>query len=322
MFFNTDNQQTIVNSALDDYLYKWIEAFLIDQRARGNAIGTYNFYRENLKNFLNFCDFQVIKQISQITPDIIRQYLLFLEEKKHNPGGRHAAFRTVRAFLYWFENEAEPENWSNPIRKVKAPKVPIEPLEPVSFNTITQMISTCIPNTFTGDRDKAVLLFYLDTGVRAQEGLSIDLPDLNLINGEVLIRHGKGNKPRYVFFGKKTRQALRKYLYNRKDNKTALWVTRPQVGSERLSYYGLREIIRRRAKDARVEVPGIHDFRRAFALSMLQSGTDVFTLSKLMGHEGITVLQRYLKQTKQDIELAHRKASPVENGLYRNNSIL
>jgi len=181
------------------------------------------------------------------------------------------------------------------------------------------MISTCVPNTFTGDRDKAVLLFYLDTGVRAQEGLSIDLPDLDLINSEVLIRHGKGNKPRYVFFGKKTRQAIRKYLYHRKDNNTALWVTIPKVGSDRLSYYGLREIMRRRANDAGVDAPGIHDFRRAFALSMLQSGTDVFTLSKLMGHEGITVLHRYLKQTKQDIEFAYRKASPVEVGLFLND---
>jgi uncharacterized sporulation protein YeaH/YhbH (DUF444 family) len=36
-------------------------------------------------------------------------------------------------------------------------------------------------------------------------------------------------------------------------------------------------------------------------------------LAKLKGHEGITVLQRYLKQTYQDIEAAHRMASPVDN---------
>jgi integrase/recombinase XerD len=69
----------------------------------------------------------------------------------------------------------------------------------------------------------------------------------------------------------------------------------------------------RRAESARVEAPSLHDFRRAFALSMLRNGTDIFTLAKLMGHEGITVLQRYLKQTNQDTKEAFRRASPIDN---------
>lgn len=56
-------------------------------------------------------------------------------------------------------------------------------------------------------------------------------------------------------------------------------------------------------------------FERKFVLSMLRSDTDIFTLAKLMGHEGISVLQRYLKQTNEDTANAHRIASPVENGL-------
>jgi integrase/recombinase XerD len=62
-----------------------------------------------------------------------------------------------------------------------------------------------------------------------------------------------------------------------------------------------------------VDEPSLHDFRRAFALSMLRNGTDIFTLAKLMGHEGISVLQRYLKQTNLDTEEAHRRAGPVDN---------
>jgi integrase/recombinase XerD len=80
-----------------------------------------------------------------------------------------------------------------------------------------------------------------------------------------------------------------------------------------LSYDGLREVLTRRAANANVEEPTLHDFRRAFALAMLRNGTDVYTLAKLMGHEGITVLQRYLKQTYQDTEAAHRRAGPVDN---------
>jgi len=315
MFLKAENQRTLVNSSLDDYISPWIEGFLNDQKARGNAKGTLLFYHHKLKRFVDYCDAQEVKSINQITPDLIRQYQLNLEQTNHNPGGRHAMFRAVRAFLLWYEQEAEPEGWSNPIHKVKAPKVPLEPLEPISFESITKLLNTCLPGTFTGLRDKSLILFYLDTGVRAQEGLSINLSDIDLARGEVLIRKGKGNKPRYVYFSKQTRKAIRKYLGRRIDDNPALWVTHPRFVSDRLRYDGLREMLKRRSHEAGIEVPVLHDFRRAFALAMLRNGTDIFTLAKLMGHEHIIVLQRYLKQTHQDTEAAHRKASPVEFGL-------
>jgi len=101
-------------------------------------------------------------------------------------------------------------------------------------------------------------------------------------------------------------------LKHRTDNHPALWITHPRFGIERMKYGGLKEIMARRAEKASVEKPALHDFRRAFAISMLRNGVDVFTLAKLMGHEGITVLQRYLKQTNQDGEIAHRRAGPVD----------
>ena len=190
------------------------------------------------------------------------------------------------------------------------------PLEPVAFKTVSLMLDTCGLNTFTGFRDKAIILFLLDTGVRASELLSINIEDINQAHGDILIRHGKGHKPRYVYIEKHSKRALRKYLTKREDDNPALWVTIPRYDSRRINYDGLRAIIVRRAKQAGVIAPSLHDFRRAFALSMLRSGTDIFTLAKLMGHKGIHVLQRYLKQTNEDAEIAHRKASPVEVGLH------
>ena len=102
-------------------------------------------------------------------------------------------------------------------------------------------------------------------------------------------------------------------MKHRIDDNPALWVTHPRFGHERLGYDGLRAIIHRRSLDAKVEEPSLHDFRRAFALAMLRKGADFYTLAKLMGHEGITVLQRYLKQTYQYIEAAHRRAGPLDN---------
>jgi len=299
----------LTRAVLDDYLLTWIDAFLIDHKARGTARTTIRFYSIQLGKFAAFCDTQAIKNISQITPGVLRDYLLHLEGQGNNPGGRHAAYRSIRAFLYWYDSEVEPEGWKNPIGKVKAPKVAVEPLEPVTFDTISQMMKVCGDN-FMGCRDKAIFLCLLDTGARAAEFLAINLEDVNQARGDILIRSGKGHKPRTVFIGKQSRRALRRYLSRRHDDSPALWVTRD---GERLTYDGLRAVFSRRAKAANVKEPSAHSFRRAFALSMLRGGTDVFTLAKLMGHEGIGVLQRYLKQETSDTEAAHRSHGPVDN---------
>jgi len=89
--------------------------------------------------------------------------LLTLEESGLNAGGRHDAFRTLRAFFLWDEDEVEPEGWSNPIRKVKAPRVPIEPIEPVAIETVSQTVKASPKGSFAGDRDKAIFQCLLDT---------------------------------------------------------------------------------------------------------------------------------------------------------------
>ena len=72
-------------------------------------------------------------------------------------------------------------------------------------------------------------------------------------------------------------------------------------------------MIVRRSKTASIQPPTLHDFRRAFAISMLREGVDIYTLAKLMGHSTIDVLKYYLKQTTEDIAKAHRLHGPVDN---------
>ena len=294
----------------DDYILTWIESFLIDRKSRGLSKRTIQFYKESLKIFTDYAESQVITQISQLTSDDIRRFLIYLEAKGHNPGGCHIGFRSLRAFLYFYESEIEPAGWKNPIRKVKAPRLPQEPVKPVSLEDVREMIDVCPRRSFTGDRDRAILKGLLDTGARAAEFVAMNLEDVDNTSGGILIRQGKGRKPRIVFLGKESRHALRSYLKYRNDYSLALWVTDE---GERLTYSGLRQILRRRAALAGVPVPSCHDFRRAFALAMLRNGVDIFTLQKLMGHSDISILRKYLCQTDQDVREAHQRSSPVDH---------
>jgi site-specific recombinase XerD len=307
----TQDQGTIVLDQ-QDYLAILIESFLIDRRSQGLSSETISFYTKKLKYFLKYCEGQALTQVSQLTSDLIRRYILELSET-YNPGGVHACFRPLRTLLYWIEDEEiMPQGWKNPIRRVKAPKLPTEPIEPISVEDINSLLKTCESN-YSGVRDKAMMLGLLDTGARANEFLNINLEDVELATGSVLIRQGKGRKPRLVFLGRKSIRAIRAYLRARHDNNPALWVS---IHGDRMTYAALRCLLRRRAQLIGLkDIPTPHDFRRAFALVMLRNGVDIFALQKLMGHSDLQVLRRYLAQTDQDIQTAHMRGSPVDNNL-------
>jgi integrase/recombinase XerD len=293
-------------------LYAWVESFIQACHSRNLAPGTVAFYFKKLGVFVRYCEDLAISDVHQITADNIRQFMIFLVEGKHNPAGVHCFYRSVKTFLKWYEREIESEDWRNPIEKVKAPFVPLEPLDPVSIETTRAMMNVCARGSLSGDRDRAALVFLLDTGARLAEFLSLNVEDVNPITGAVSIRAGKGRKPRNVYLGEKSRQMLRRYLKQRSDYSAALWISR---SGERLSETGLRMMLRRRATQAAVPVPSPHDFRRAFALERLRAGADLLTLSKLMGHTSLQVLNRYVKQAGEDLEQAARLTSPVDRNL-------
>src|SRR5690349_14156317 len=166
-----EDQGTIILSQMD-YLPILIESFLVDRKAQGLSGETVKFYRKKLNYFAKFCESQAVTQVGQLTPDLLRRYLLELCEG-HNPGGVHACFRTLRTLLLWVgQEEIMPFDWKNPIHKVKTPKLPNELLEPISLEDVSALVRTC-KHTFTGTRDKAMILGLLDTGARAQEFLNL-----------------------------------------------------------------------------------------------------------------------------------------------------
>ena len=284
-------QWTITTLRQSDRLDAVIDAFLVDRKVQNVTPGTMYFYQKKLLLLQKYCDAQQVKLIAQIDSIFLRLFLLKLSED-HNPGGVHAVYRAVRSLLLWYQGEFEPDGWTNPIKKVKPPRLDNTPLIPVSPRDFDALIK--VSNT----RDKAIFLFLLDTGVRASELLAIILADVNLLTGDVLIRRGKGGKPRRVYMGRKTKRAVREYI-KRWNITDRLWLTDDGYP---LTYWGLRSMVARRSRQAMIEPPELHAFRRSFALNMLRNGCDVFSLQRLMGHADLQVLRRYLAQTDQDIQ--------------------
>jgi integrase/recombinase XerD len=305
----TDSQKQALTLSLYS-LARWADGFFTAKRAEGLALRTQAIYRKNVSAFVDWCEAQNVHEVDHIDPDLIRQWLLALEEHGHNPGGIHQFYRCVKTFFLWYELECAPDGWRNPIKRVKAPKLPEEILEPVALADVALMMETC-KHGRESLRDKAVLLTLLDTGARASELCAFNVEDLDPVTGTLTIRHGKGGKGRIVFAGVKTRRCIRAYLKDRGriNGDAPLFVNH---SGRRLTYCALRGIVERRAEAAGLPEPGLHGFRRAFALNMLRSGVDIITLQRLLGHADLSVIKRYLKQNTEDLRVAHAAHSPVD----------
>jgi len=266
-----------------------------------------------LRHLAEFLGYARVTEVRALTPPQLRDYCLHLASKR-SPGGVHAAYRAIWVFLRWWEAETEPDHWVNPVRKVKPPKVPQIALEPVPLPDLRAMLSTCERRTFSRDRDRAILLCLLDTGGRASEFVAQELSDVNLSTGAIAVRHGKGGRTRATFLGIRARRDLIRYLRHRAHASPSdpLWIT---TSGRRLTYWGLREIVRRRANKAGTATPSLHIFRRAFELLSLRSGADLVSLQRLLGHADLSVLQQYLKQTQDDLRSAHERHGPVDHAL-------
>lgn len=302
-------QTLITKTGAKNDLQKWMDGFILDRKTMRVSKNTIKFYQVEFRRFMAYCEQLGVDDLEMITVEFLRSYLIRLEDSGRNPGGINAGYRAIKSLFIWYENELEPVDWKNPIRKIKTPRLDVQPIEPVEVQDVAKLIEICNDDSILSMRDKAIFMFLLDTGVRAFELCALDLNDLDTSTGQAVIRRGKGGKPRMVYYGKKTRKALRSYHRDRRDNCQAAWVT---VNGSRLTYWGLNQVLRRRSVEAGIEKPGLHDFRRAFAINCLRGGMDVYSLQNLMGHSDLQVLRRYLAQTNDDVRAAHAKAGPVD----------
>lgn len=290
-----------------------LDDFLLDVEAANRADATIRFYREKLEVFLKYLAEEGVTTPDCITPPVLRRFLVMLKDGRRTSGGVHAFWRAIRAFVRFMVREDILDR--NPLDKIRRLEVDQPILDPIEPKVLEALLYTC-DTSEVGKRDRAVFLTLLDSGMRAGELTALAIGDLDQVDGNITIRKSKSRKGRIAFIGAQTRRAVRSYLRCRGavDASEPLFLAYATTGDTGpLTYDGLRAIVTRHAKQASVKPPSLHSFRRTFALSMLRSGADIVSLSRLMGHGSLPVIQRYLKQMKEDLGAVHRQHSPVDS---------
>ena len=132
-------------------------------------------------------------------------------------------------------------------------------------------------------------------------------------SGTVTVNLGKGGKDRITYIGVKTLKLLTRYHFQRGKpaGKEAIFVS--QTSGDRLTVYGLAQVMERLRDATKVEICTCHTFRRTFAISCLRNGMNIYVLARLMGHVDIVILKQYLDIIADDLKTAHQKYGVVDN---------
>jgi integrase/recombinase XerD len=316
---------------------KSIDGFLKFKTAEGLSQRTIASYEFTLKHWLKHIG---DRSVSEIQASDLTGYLAWLRTEykpvRFNGSNEPLSAKSIRnvwvtfrSFFGWLHVEFK---YSNPSIEIAAPKFQKCPVETFAKEDIEKILKACVFSRETkteerkkfvmhrpsANRDQAIILTLLDSGLRATELCSLTINDIDLKTGKVTIRHGvmggaKGGKGRTVYLGKVARKAVWRYLAGREDGddlSAPLFISRADRPFNKDS---LRVLINRLGDRAEVKKTYPHKFRHTFAITYLRSGGDVFTLQSLLGHGSLEMVRHYAQIAEVDVEQAHRKASPADN---------
>ena len=206
--------------------------------------------------------------------------------------------RILSAFFGWLvANEYIIRNPCSSVECIKhqAPeRIPLTPYELEELRWVCRTV-----------REKALVDLLFSSGIRASECSAANLSDIDWDARSIVIRHGKGDKRRTVYFNAESELSLRKYLETRQDDCEALFVTirRPH---HRL---GIRSIETEVGKIGRRCENHVfpHRLRHTFATAGLRGGMPLDKLQALMGHAKPETTLIYAKQDQTDLQREHSR---------------
>ncbi len=297
-------QVTFQKDSISNVLKTFLEVKKIEKKSPNTIL----FYKRECGYFINWLIKIPIEFMDQLTPKLIREYLDDLSTHR-NAGGVHAGYRSIKAMLYFYDFEFEPD-WKNPIKKVKLPPVKINPLPGIPKNDVEKLIKICSTGR-NGIRDRAIISCLSSSGCRASEFLNLNVEDINLISGKVKIIHGKGDKYRITFINRDSRRFLRKYLSSRPELEptSPIWLNEKK---RRLTVSGLRNLVLKHTRAENMKPYKLHDFRRFFALNLYRNHVGVFDISLLLGHSSVEITKKYLNIDEEDLKQAYLRGNPFD----------
>lgn len=281
-----------INEAIKDYI--------LEIQIRKYSPITVRTYKSKLNHFAAFCNEKDVAEMEDLSMAIIKRYTQAQIERGMTGVYINTLLKTIKSFVQYCYDEGYGgfNTTRNQFRWVKEQKPVI-----TTFNKkqIKLLINNCKGSTFRDIRDMAIIVTFLETGIRCTELCNIKLEDIH--ENHITIMFGKNHKSRVVPITPILNKALMRYNRVRESYFGDKHVD-PQFF---LSYRGrqfnnssIEKVINKRS----VGIEGVrtspHTLRHTWAQAQLKMGTDIYTISRLCGHENIRTTQIYLESLRDE----------------------
>ena len=260
-----------------------------------------------------------IRFLSEITTSDVFEFLSYLaNERTADPDSPYAEYgvsastrarklSAIKSFFKYLTVRTK-QLEENPVADLEYPKLRKSLPRYLTLEQSAALLSAVSgPNE---KRDYAILMLFLNCGIRRSELVGLNLTDLYEDRIRVV---GKGNKERFVYFGTSCRKALDDYLVERK--KKVLTDNRALFGSRdsnRISVSAVHRLVKKACLQAGLDADQLsaHKLRHTAATLMISNGVDVRTVQEVLGHENLNTTQIYTHIESTELKIA-AEANPI-----------
>jgi site-specific recombinase XerD len=236
-----------------------------------------------------------------------------VEAGKLKPQYIHGLGRAIRSFSTLAFEEGYLDE--NVMRRLKLPQLPKTFPEPLSEEEIQRVLTASLNDTDERLRNFAIVMLFLDTGIRLGELVNLILSKIDFTIGEMTV-FGKGSKERKVPIGTQAKKALIEYITRQRPE-----AVNPQhedhtflnADGYPITHDAVEKIFQRLKKAAGVLNFHPHTCRHTFSDRYLMNGGDAFSLQKILGHTSLEMTRRYANLASGDVKDKHRRFSPMDN---------
>lgn len=301
-------------------LQRFLDEFLSHvQFERGLAQNTVDAYRRDLEVWRRYLVDRKL-DTADVTSKQVTDYLGRLRDGRtpapapYSPASVARMLVAVRGFYRFLVREGYVE--VDPTAKIGTPKPPRALPKAIALEDVEGLLD--LPeNTLLGRRDRAILETLYGAGLRISELVGLDVDDLDLEEGTILVRSGKGSKARRVPVGRAARAAVGDYLSAtrpeliRKGKRPAGGALFLNARGTRLSRQGCWKILKEYARAAGLDDKvSPHTLRHSFATHMLDAGADIRVVQELLGHASLSTTQVYTLVSDQRLREVYFSAHP------------
>jgi site-specific recombinase XerD len=272
-----------------------LQRYIETLHLKGYSPKTIITYRNEFAQLLYTLKDKVV--VDDLDAERLRGYFLYcVNTLKLSENTLHSRINAVK---FYFEQVLKREKFFFEIPRPKKPSTLPKVINAQDIKKLFEVTTNLKHNT--------MLKLCYGMGLRVSEIVNLKITDIDSKNMQVFIERAKGKKDRYVNLPLSILEQLRVYFIEYKPKK---YLFEGQYGDQ-YSTRSAQQVFKDALKKAKINKGvGIHGLRHSFATHLLEAGTDVTFIQKLLGHNDLKTTMRYTHVSKQSIK---NIKSPLDN---------